>query len=175
MKRISYGKRFRLLEEGYIGHKWFSKGSIFMATGLISFMGNNIFRVYNPDGSLRQDLHTGNGHVNFFLSLSPISKDELLASEECYWFLNDIVEFPKCKICGNSIESKCNFDGYRGSGYCSTKCSSNSELTRSKYKETCIIRYGTSNVSGSDTIKEKKKEGRSKIRIRVIARGSIVP
>ena len=74
MKRISYGKRFRLLEEGYIGYKWFSKGSIFMATGLISFMGNNIFR----------------GHVNFFLSLSPISKDELLASEECYWFLNDI-------------------------------------------------------------------------------------
>lgn len=66
MKRISYGKRFRLLEEGYIGYKWFSKGSIFMATGLISFMGNNIFRVYNPDGSLRQDLHTGNGHVNFF-------------------------------------------------------------------------------------------------------------
>lgn len=90
MKRISYGKRFRLLEEGYIGYKWFSKGSIFMATGLISFMGNNIFRVYNPDGSLRQDLHTGNGHVNFLLSLSPISRDELLASEECYWFLNDI-------------------------------------------------------------------------------------
>lgn len=26
MKRISYGKRFRLLEEGYIGYKWFSKG-----------------------------------------------------------------------------------------------------------------------------------------------------
>lgn len=90
MKRISYGKRFRLLEEGYIGYKWFSKGSIFMATGLISFMGNNIFRVYNPDGSLRQDLHTGNGRVNFLLSLSPISRDELLASEECYWFLNDI-------------------------------------------------------------------------------------
>ena len=79
MKIISYGKRFRLLEKEYIGDRLFSKGSIFMATGLISFKGNNLFRVYNPDG-----------HVNFSLSLSPISKDELLASEECYWFLNDI-------------------------------------------------------------------------------------
>lgn len=90
MKIISYGKRFRLLEKEYIGDRLFSKGSIFMATGLISFKGNNLFRVYNPDGSLKQNLHTGNGHVNFSLSLSPISKDELLASEKCYWFLNDI-------------------------------------------------------------------------------------
>lgn len=90
MKIISYGKRFRLLEKEYIGDRLFSKGSIFMATGLISFKGNNLFRVYNPDGSLKQNLHTGNGHVNFSLSLSPISKDGLLASEECYWFLNDI-------------------------------------------------------------------------------------
>lgn len=90
MKRLSYGKRFRLLEEGNIGYKWFSKGSIFMATGLISFMGNNVFRVYNSDGSLKQDLHDGNGHVNFSLSLSPISKDELLASEKCYWFVTDL-------------------------------------------------------------------------------------
>lgn len=41
--------------------------------------------------------------------------------------------------------------------YCSISCSSNSDKTRKKYKDTCLLKYGVDNVSRVDDVKLKKK------------------
>lgn len=58
---------------------------------------------------------------------------------------DDRNENNKC-ICGKYITIK--------KQYCSAKCSSNDELIREKYKQTCLEKYGTDNASKSDITKK---------------------
>lgn len=76
-------------------------------------------------------------------------------SELLYWYVNDIKEYPKCPICGKNTKFQ-NFNiGYRK--YCCYKCSANSQEVRNKYKQTCIEKYGVTNVFSDSNIKEKIK------------------
>jgi hypothetical protein len=59
---------------------------------------------------------------------------------------------PKC-YCGADLQWK--DTDYRT--YCSTKCSTNSPLVRSKTEATCTERFGTTSPAQNDSIKEKMK------------------
>jgi len=72
-------------------------------------------------------------------------------------FLEKIFSFykghHKC-YCGNNTKFIDFKNGYLE--YCGYICSSNSDKTRNKYKESCIEKYGVDNVSKSDVIKGLK-------------------
>ena len=76
-------------------------------------------------------------------------------SEKLY---NYIHHSPKhiCPVCGRSTPFRNIIYGY--SEYCSVKCSYSGESRISKARETCIKKYGVSNPSQVDSIKEKKKQ-----------------
>lgn len=71
--------------------------------------------------------------------------------EKVYIFVNGN---HKCH-CGNKTKFISFKKGYLS--YCSVTCSSNSEKTREKYKQTCLNRYGFDNVSFVDDVKKKKE------------------
>ena len=71
----------------------------------------------------------------------------------CYY--HGLKKEPGCIVCGKPTEFH-NFEhGFRP--YCSYSCSNNSELTKDKYKQTCLERYGVENASSSKTVREKVK------------------
>ena len=75
--------------------------------------------------------------------------------ERLYMFYNDLTERPKCLVCGN----ECTFfnikTGY--SLYCSRKCTSKSNLTKSKKEENAIKKWGVRNPAQSEVVKNKIK------------------
>lgn len=71
--------------------------------------------------------------------------------EKVYIFVNSD---HRCH-CGNKTKFISFKKGYLR--YCSVICSSNSEKTREKYKQTCLNKYGVSNVSLVDDVKKKKE------------------
>lgn len=81
--------------------------------------------------------------------------EDMLFSAKLYCYFNDIENQPKCKSCGGSTKFKQLSHGFFE--FCSAKCSANYEETRKKCKETCLDKYGHSNVAHG-TIKEKIKE-----------------
>ncbi len=84
-------------------------------------------------------------------------KDGCKMTERLYNIINNITSPVLCKECKtNSV----NFT-YFNKGYlqfCGLNCSQNSKLTKNKYKETCIKRYGVDNVSKLESVKLKKEE-----------------
>ena len=94
--------------------------------------------------------------------------------QKLWHFLQDDYSQPLCKICGKELKLfkfKC---GY--SVYCSTKCANNDLEVQKKIKttkidkygsfkniykkciDTCVERYGVTNISQLESVKEKKKE-----------------
>lgn len=80
---------------------------------------------------------------------------EISFSQLVYNYSHEIKELPKCE-CGKSRKFKSFSEGYRQ--YCSVKCSSNSFEKQKKITETCLKKYGETNISCVEKIKEKKKE-----------------
>jgi hypothetical protein len=81
-----------------------------------------------------------------------------------YWILNNLTDFPKCYVCGNSdfFKNK-NVNGlirgysqHRTDGivYCSHKCAINSKLTRQQRQYTCKKRYGNKNYNNREKCKQ---------------------
>ena len=59
--------------------------------------------------------------------------------------------------CGNRVSPKMNWkEGYKQ--YCSNKCSSNSELTKNKLRETALKKWGVEHYSKTDEYVEKVKK-----------------
>ena len=77
-------------------------------------------------------------------------------SERMYWYEHSITEHPICKQCGKEVDFINPQKGYRT--YCSRECTAKAESRVSKYKNTCIKKYGVSNVSKLADIKKKKRE-----------------
>jgi G:T-mismatch repair DNA endonuclease (very short patch repair protein) len=76
-------------------------------------------------------------------------------SEKIYCIQNNITKIPRCS-CGNSLKFIVWCKGYRD--YCSRKCRANSIVVKNKKDKTCISKYGVSNISQLDSIKQKKKQ-----------------
>ena len=80
-----------------------------------------------------------------------------------YWFLHNIVDFPKCKVCGKDIvrSSVRIKTGYNGRNinelYCSTSCMHKDPQYNQKRIDTFIKKYGVSHPTKSDVIKNKMK------------------
>ena len=94
---------------------------------------------------------------NTILQETDFLSGDCIWQERIYCYENNIQEIPKCKICNEpvtfsfgTIETK----KYRT--YCSFKCQ-NGDLEKIKlYEDTCLSRYGTTNVSKNTDIKNKK-------------------
>ena len=89
--------------------------------------------------------------MNFQLSLLDESYN---ISTKCYWILNNLQQFPKCKKCGKPMTkhyvkiSK----GYKM--FCSNQCATHSierQLTR---KQTCLKKYGVEHFSKTENYKK---------------------
>jgi hypothetical protein len=72
-----------------------------------------------------------------------------------HW-VNNEPNYIKCS-CGNRVSPKMNWkEGYKQ--YCSNKCSSNSELTKNKLKETALKKWGVEHYSKTDEYVEKVRK-----------------
>ena len=72
-----------------------------------------------------------------------------------YWIVNDIEDFPRCKICGNKLRVGKNIIFTKGyPPYCK-RCSPKSTESINKKKKTCIEKYGVDNPFKSRTIQKK--------------------
>lgn len=79
-------------------------------------------------------------------------------STKCYWILNGLREFPKCKNCGKPFIHK-NIVLAKGyPEYCSTRCSNSSNLVKQKKVDSYMVHYGVSSPAKSDEVKLKTKE-----------------
>ena len=65
-----------------------------------------------------------------------------------------------CPVCGSPLKFISFAKGYQK--FCSSKCSNNSEQTKSKAKQTCLEKYGVDNVAKSEQIKEKTRKTNQK-------------
>ena len=79
-------------------------------------------------------------------------------SEKLYRWLNDDIEnIGICKQC-NSNKTKFDniFYGFRD--YCSSKCSNSCSITKDKKEKSYIKKYGNTNPSKIESVKQKKRE-----------------
>jgi len=90
-------------------------------------------------------------HVLYFLDNTLDSKN-MGIGEALYFFRNDLKEYPKCK-CGNVL--KYNRTACKFNTYCSCKCIEKNKKALKNRQETCINRYGETNVFKSKMIKQK--------------------
>lgn len=82
-------------------------------------------------------------------------------STKCFWILNDLHDFPKCKQCGKNEgyvhkNVKSLFIGY--SDFCSLKCTQRSQATISKKKATCKKNYGVEFPAQNADVQELRKK-----------------
>lgn len=81
-------------------------------------------------------------------------------STRIYWILNGLTDFPTCMRngCDNKIGIGINVKVTAGySSYCSKSCAAKSDLTRQRYREASIAKYGVDNPRKADIVKEKAK------------------
>jgi hypothetical protein len=76
-------------------------------------------------------------------------------SANIYNFINNITEFPKCKICGKILKYRNYNIGY--SKYCSAKCANRDNEIQEKYRKTMLKKYGVDNPLKNKDIKQKVK------------------
>ena len=95
-------------------------------------------------------------YFDFWNYLYSKYSDELIWGEKLYWFYNDIIDYPKCPVCGKK-PGFLNFKlGYKT--YCCVKCSNNDPNKKLKTKQTCLKKYGGNAPASSQKIKEKSKQ-----------------
>ena len=85
--------------------------------------------------------------------LSHVKYNHKLSTEE-YYLLNHSKGI--CKTCGKETKFKNYHEGYRN--FCSFKCAANNAETKSKRVNTCLDKYGCTNISQVDDIKDKKSQ-----------------
>jgi hypothetical protein len=72
-----------------------------------------------------------------------------------YHYINNLTFIPSCR-CGNKLKFKSFRVGYRIN--CSFKCSANSDLTKSRLRESRYNKYGDSNYNNSKKMLQTKEE-----------------
>lgn len=78
-------------------------------------------------------------------------------SEQVYWLMHDLNDFPKCHNCGKSVKSYINYNlGY--TKFCSQKCGAVSEERKLLTQATSIKKYGTLSPNQSSIVKKHKSE-----------------
>lgn len=79
--------------------------------------------------------------------------------QKLYWYINNLIDFPKCKCCGKNISYiiVSLTRGY-GRGFCSLKCSNNDLSVKEKKKQTCRDHFNTDNPFQSEEVKTKYKQ-----------------
>lgn len=94
---------------------------------------------------------------NFIFEYTHILNDKYPFIHRLYWVINNISNFPKCKLCGCDNKRVIKFDiGYQGRyQYCSHSCCVKSEECISKRKNTNIQKYGVDVPAKSEIIKNK--------------------
>ena len=98
-----------------------------------------------------KSIRTCKNFKSFLYKKYPNLSNHKLA-ELCYWFNNNLTDFPKCenKKCNNKITKFYKFfDAYNR--FCSQKCSCNSESTKQARYKTCKIKYGKINPNQFDS------------------------
>lgn len=102
-------------------------------------------------------------YSNIKSAIIEFSKDKLSSNcysfkTKIYWFLNNITEFPKCKVCGKLLIGK-NIknirDGY-DSHFCSIKCKY--VQTKQSIKESMLKKYNVENPFQLKSVKQKLAE-----------------
>ena len=130
---------------------------------LKEFINNQYFLNGKP-----QNKFSNQKYYSKFPELIEFNKDVLLLTSflddlnptfafRCYCILQDIYTIPKC-YCGNRVKQNWNVKEHSlkpFNTFCSIKCSRNSDETKKKQVETCIKKYGTSNPSKTEKIKDK--------------------
>lgn len=90
-------------------------------------------------------------------TLFPFSENKTLPPiETIYRYINDIVDTPKCPICGNKTEFQRYARGYKV--FCSDVCKKSElgkEMTRKNVEETWLSKYGTNIATKSYEVKAK--------------------
>lgn len=76
-------------------------------------------------------------------------------AEMLYWLANNLIDFPKCPVCGKCIKA---FASRHYPKHCSRSCTQHDEEVRNKNKKTCMDRYGVDNSSKSIEIRQKQKQ-----------------
>jgi len=89
--------------------------------------------------------------------INELIKDPIKLSEKAFRILNDINHNPVCR-CGNVLKYINFYTGYsKICGKCSRSIKYNKEKAKIKRKKTLKIKYGVTNISKLESIKEKKK------------------
>ena len=107
--------------------------------------------------SASQVLKKNKDLISFLDTLSPFLKGHSI-SEKCYWIINNIFEFPKCKICNKELVNSFSDINHGYRPFCSRKCASNSQESKEAYKQTMLSRYGVDNPSHSKILVDKAKK-----------------
>ena len=77
-------------------------------------------------------------------------------SEKLYCWINHIETQPLCKACDNPVKYNGFYKGYNQ--YCSKACCNRDPEKKQRTQDTCIARYGVSNVTKLSTTKSKYKQ-----------------
>lgn len=77
-------------------------------------------------------------------------------SEQLALYYNNLIEPPKCVVCGGNVKFINFKSGWRRT--CCKKCSGRDSQTKLKRQQTCIEKYGVDNAAKSDIIKDKSKQ-----------------
>lgn len=85
--------------------------------------------------------------LEYLLTTYPQLNGHSLA-EYWYWFKHNLIDFPKCPICGKSIAK------FPYTIHCNAKCSNNDPKHNARIKQTLLDRYGDANYVNRAKMKE---------------------
>ena len=134
------------------------------------YMENIITKIKNKQITIKNyKYHLTNDEINYIINYF---KDSTSINESFYRIINNIIERPKCIICGGQTKF---YGGSKGfSKTCCSKCArllqnktmfgNNEEYKKdfykniqNKIKKTCLEKYGVDSPNKVETIKNKKK------------------
>ena len=184
--KCTYHKSMKYMFGSYCGNKcWMNSNKI--KEKAVNNVPNKIKEMsliesiyYKNNNGLRStEDYIKNSHPNDYNKIIEYSKrfdDGISWVEKIYLYLNNLDTIPKCLYCGKNVEFLTFRKGYRT--FCSTKCSGSSpqtqlkiyntlhdgnyenklKISREKYKQTNLEKYGCENVLQNEDIKNKRKK-----------------
>lgn len=91
------------------------------------------------------------------INLFNLRFEDIPFTQKLYNYLYDIVEIPKCRVCGNDLKWRNRFtEGYLK--VCDRTCMKNDTNRVDNIKQTTIEKYGVDSISKVDDIKNRRKE-----------------
>lgn len=109
---------------------------------------NTSYYKYSESGIKKRNIELWSNVTNY-------SNEELTFKEKFYLYENELKVAPLC-YCGSKLKFIDMNSGFRK--FCSNKCSVNSEEIKLAKQITCLDKYGVTNPSKSDLIKNKVRE-----------------